>query len=159
MGNAWRIHVCGWGSTAVSPAPTPKPSPAPTAGFVIKIYAAGQPARGVNPTMKLLIAGSTKATYNAGGNAQNGVFQEFTYTSKTKVTPDQIRIRFTNDYYNQSRGEDRNLRIDRINIGGVDYQTEAATVLSQGSYTSATGCAQGFKLSEWLNCNGFFQYK
>ncbi|MCG8449422.1 MAG: PQQ-dependent sugar dehydrogenase, partial [Pirellulales bacterium] len=56
-------------------------------------------------------------------------------------------------------GEDINLRVDKLILDGTTYQSEASDTFSTGSYTSATGCAPGAKESEYLYCNGHFEYQ
>jgi hypothetical protein len=141
--------------------PTPTPLPTPTVGSIIKIYAAGTPAQGVYPTMQLVLAGKiAKSFSNINGNPFVRPFREYTYTIPVpvKITPDQVRVAFTNDYYGGS-GQDRNLIVDKINIDGVDYQSEASTVFSTGSWDPANGCSPGKKQTEWLVCNGYLEYR
>lgn len=61
--------------------------------------------------------------------------------------------------YLPAKKEDRNLIVDKINIDGKDYQSEAATTYSLGSWAPSDGCKAGFKKSEWLHCNGYFEYR
>lgn len=142
-----------------TPVPTiPLPTPSPVAnGQTITIYAAGQSANGSYPTMKLWINGKNVKSWTVKGNATDGVFQTFTYTAAQPFALNQMRIRFTNDYYGS--GGDRNLRVDRVVVGGTTYQSEASTTYSTGTWNSTTGCAAGNKSSEWLQCNGYFQYQ
>lgn len=149
------------------PTPTPSATPTPTAtpigGSNIVIFAAGQSARSIAPIMRLeLFNAKTKkwervGTYSVGGNPGNREFQQFSFNSNYKVTLGQVRVRFTNDY--SRNGEDRNLMVDRVVIDGVTYQTEAVTVYSTGSWSANNGCRAGFKSSEWLHCNGYFEYR
>lgn len=119
---------------------------------VVRVFAAG--ATGTE-TISLLIDGATVSTFtNVGGNYNTGVFQTFTYNSPTPVTPDKVRVAFTNDGSTPA-GADRNVRIDAISINGVRYESEAPYVFSIGS--GATG-DPGFAQSEILFVNGYFQY-
>ena len=68
-----------------------------------------------------------------------------------------VRLRFVND--RSGVGFDRNVWVDYLRVDGETYQTESPGVFSTGTYTSATGCADGNKQSEWLHCNGYFQYE
>jgi glucose/arabinose dehydrogenase len=132
-------------------------TPPPPSGSTVVIYAAGTPVAGVYPSFDLLVDNVKVASFsNVRGDAKARVFQQFTYSSPTALTIRQLRVRFTNDAY--APPEDRNLRVDRITLDGVDYQSEASTVLSTGTWSQATGCAAGNKSSEWLDCNGYFQY-
>ncbi len=108
--------------------------------------------------MNLQISGTIVSTwYNVNGNANTPSYKTYRYNSPTKVSASQIRVNFTNDAC-CSKG-DRNLRVDKINIDGVDYQTEDPSVYSLGVWDSSSGCGPGYKPSEWLSCNGYFQYK
>ena len=129
----------------------------PAAGSVVKIFAAGTSALGVFPTMNLLIDGVVSSTYqNIQGDANGRTFIEYDYLSLTKLTINQLKLQFTNDFATAT--EDRNLRVDKIVLDGTEYQTEALTTNSTGTWDSATGCGAGNKQSEWLHCNGIFSY-
>ncbi|TWU51777.1 DUF4347 domain-containing protein [Rubripirellula reticaptiva] len=103
--------------------------------------------------MLLQIDEVTVATYN---NLSTN-FQQYLFDADG-VNADQVRIVFTNDFYDPANGIDRNLRVDKINIDGVDYQTEAPEVFSTGTWLSVDGIAPGNRLSDTLHTNGYFQY-
>ncbi|MCJ7740834.1 hypothetical protein MUP32_06010, partial [Candidatus Microgenomates bacterium] len=65
-----------------------------------------------------------------------------------KVAPGMIRVKFTNDAYKPSAKppQDRNLRVDKIYVNDVAYETENARRSGSGS-------------GEWLYSNGYFQYQ
>ncbi len=108
--------------------------------------------------MALQIDGNTVATFdNVGGNANQGVFQTFTY-NVDGISADRVRVRFTDDLYVPSQGIDRNLRVDNITIDGVVFETEGNSVYSTGSWKPADGIVAGNRNSEFLNANGYFQY-
>lgn len=140
---------------------TPTPSPI-TTGSTIKIYAAGTPANRVFPTMQLLLNGHlAKSFSNVSGNPSIRPYAEYSFTIPVavKVTPDQVRVAFVNDQYS-GPNNDRNLFVDKINIDGVDYETERSTTYSTGSWSiSKKNCAPGFFQTEALVCNGFFEYR
>lgn len=126
-------------------------------GSVVKIFAAGTAAAGVFPTMNLLIDGAVLSTYqNIQGDANARTFIEYDYLSPTKLSINQLKLQFTNDFATAT--EDRNLRVDKIVLDGIEYQTEAPTTNSTGTWDSATGCSAGNKQSEWMHCNGIFSY-
>jgi glucose/arabinose dehydrogenase len=109
--------------------------------------------------MQLQIDGVTVQTWNnIGGNAGAGTFQTYTYSGGAGVTADRVRVLFTNDLYNPAQGIDRNLRIDSINVNGTVFQTEHPSVFSTGTWKAADGIQPGFRQSEWLHANGYFQY-
>jgi hypothetical protein len=142
-----------------TPVPTNTPIPTSSTGSTITVYAAGTQANQVYPTMRLLINNTVVQTWKGiKGDAANGVYQAFSYQTSGTILPKQIKVQFTNDLYVGS-GNDRNLRVDKITINGVDYQTEASTVKSTGSWDPTNGCSIGNKQSEWLQCNGYFQYQ
>lgn len=117
----------------------------------IAIKAYGTPAGGVYPSMDLRINGSTVKTWSVTGTS--AVYD--TYVDGA-VDPAAVSVWFTNDLY--ALPEDRNLMVDFIKIGSVAYQTENLAVYSEGSWAASDGCAGGYKQSEWLHCNGHFQY-
>ena len=74
-----------------------------------------------------------------------------------KSTRLTFRVSFINDRYDPANGIDSNLAIDRIEIAGTVYQTEAQTLLA-GTYVNGVGIVPGFRLSEILLTNGYFQF-
>lgn len=130
----------------------------PTTGSTVTIYAAGTAFGGVYPSMDLIVNGTAIASWSdIRGIPQLRVFNKYTFVTPTKITSSsQVRVSFTNDASGSK--EDRNLRIDKIVIDGVTYQSEARTTYSTGSWLKGDGCASGYKKSEWLHCNGYFRY-
>ena len=122
----------------------------------ISIWAQGTPAYGIGPRMTLYVEEdgvfNKKADWHVWIN-----YQEYTYTLAPGVNPSRIRIGFDNDYW-WPPYEDRNLKVDKIVVDGVTYQTEDPLVYSVGVWDAATDCNPGYKQSEWLACNGYFQY-
>ena len=136
--------------------PTPQPTPQPT-GSTISVFAAGTPAQGIYPNLDITADGQSIQKINdIRGNPDSRQFQQFTFTTATKITIGQLQLNYTNDLV--VNGEDRNLRIDRLIIDGVEYQVEAPTTLSTGTWSSQNGCAAGNKQSEWLHCGGYFKF-
>lgn len=128
-------------------------------GSTIKIYAAGTPVNNVYPTMKLSISGKVvKTFYDVRGNPNNRNFLTLSYSDPNTISSSSVRLSFTNDAYKPKINQDRNLVIDKININGVDYQAEDVSVYAQGG-KGLNGCANGFLKTEWLLCNGYFQFK
>lgn len=121
----------------------------------ITVYAAGATNQ---EQMQLQIDGQTVQTWNnIGGNFNNRQFVAYTYDG-TNVDPGRIRVRFTNDRYEPANNIDRNLRVDRIQIGNQTYQTEDPQVFSTGTWKPADGIVPGFRESEILHANGYFQF-
>jgi hypothetical protein len=145
QGSAWDAGA--YESTASSG------TPPPSGTGLITVYAAGTQAAGVYPTMQLQLNGSVVRTWTSVVGEQRA----FQYTAGRTVKPSEVRVALTNSATDSS-GNARMLRVNRINIDGTDYQTEAPTTYSTGTWTSSTGCAGGYKQSEWLACNGYFQY-
>jgi cytochrome c553 len=119
-------------------------------GTSITIYAAGN----LNTErMALKIDGKTVKTWtNIQGNASDGKFVAYQYTTQESVSASQLQVAYTND-----QGK-RDLRVDKILINKTTYQSEAATTYSTGTWSSGKGCGSGYKQSEWLHCNGYFAY-
>jgi hypothetical protein len=92
------------------------------------------------------------------GNPDTRNFIKFEYTDPAKLQHNQIRVAFTNDYFNWFRRQDRNLRVDKIVLDGIIYESEAPGTYSTGTWASGDGCSSGNKQSEWLHCRGYFQY-
>ena len=55
-------------------------------------------------------------------------------------------------------GIDRNVRIDKIVVDGETIETESADVFSTGTWKPGDGVVPGFRESETLHSNGYFQY-
>ncbi len=140
---------------------TPTSTPIPTVSSTkIHIYAAGTPYTGVYPTMELRINGQTvKRFTDIRGNPALRLFTRYTYTLPRALAPqDVLRVHYTNS--SQADGNlKRKLRIDRVVIHNVTYQSEASTTYSTGTWSSSTNsCSRRYAKSEWLHCNGYFQY-
>jgi hypothetical protein len=117
----------------------------------IAILAAG---RAGTETMVLQIDGVAVQTWaNVGGNAATGVFNTFNYTHPTDVTADRVRVAFTSD-----TGGSTDLRVDRIQVANIQYETEAADTFSTGA-TIGGAPSPGFRTTETLQANGYFQYR
>lgn len=108
--------------------------------------------------LELQVDGVTIATQqlSATGNV---------YSSRATTTPvefdipagldhGQIRIAFNND--GLVGGVSRDLRVDRIELEGVTYETNDMVIESAGSFSNGA-CRRGFLESVVLACNGWFQ--
>ncbi len=108
--------------------------------------------------MLLQIDGQTVATYNnVGGDADAEQYVTFTYAADG-ISADRVRVQFANDLYEPANGIDRNLRVDSITIDGVTFQTEDLSVFSTGVWLPEDGIEPGYRQSEYLASNGYFQY-
>ena len=121
----------------------------------IQIYAAGQIGE---EEMQLQVGNEVVGTWTmTGTDAGDRLFGEFSVAIEN-ASIDDIRINFTNDLWRPEIGFDRNLRVDRIVVDGVTYQTEDSSVFSTGSWRPEDGIVPGFRQSEYLNANGHFQF-
>ncbi|MEO1524755.1 MAG: DUF4347 domain-containing protein [Planctomycetota bacterium] len=84
--------------------------------------------------------------------------QTFVYTQSGGLVADQVRIEFFGDEYDPDLGIDRNLIVDFIRIDGVTFETEAPTTFSTGTWLEADGIVPGFRLSETLHTDGYFEF-
>ena len=85
-------------------------------------------------------------------------YETYTLRVDGEVTPDQIRVVFLNDAYNPSVGFDRNLQVDNIVVNSRVIETESDQVFSTGTWDPVDGVTAGFKNSEILHSNGYFQF-
>ena len=74
------------------------------------------------------------------------------------ITTDDVRIVFLNDFFDPATGADSNLIVDAIAIDGNRFETETNNVFSTGTFLNADGIQPGFRNSEVLHANGFFQF-
>ncbi|EMB18655.1 DUF4347 domain-containing protein [Rhodopirellula europaea] len=116
----------------------------------ITVRASG--ARG-EEQMMVQVDGATVATFeNVATTSQD-------YTIELDgVNASQIRVAFTNDLYDETNGIDRNLIVDNITVDGVIYEAEAPEVYSTGTWKEEDGIVPGFRESEFLHTNGYFQF-
>ena len=122
----------------------------------VDVFAAGVTNQ---ETIELKIDDAVVRTWtNVGGDAYGGQFVQLTYTTAQEIDSSQIKIEFTNDDFDDATGVDRNVRIDRIVVDGVTTQTESSGVFSTGTWKAVDGIVPGFRQSEYLHANGYFQY-
>lgn len=117
----------------------------------VTILARGEDGR---ENMSLLIDGTVVRSWSSIGTT----LREFRHTASSALRPEQIRVAFTNDRWEPAVGIDYNLQVDAVRIGPTLYQTEAPTVFSTGSWLPSDGVVAGFRRSEVLNADGYFQY-
>ncbi len=97
-------------------------------------------------------------TWNLNSEASNRSFEVLVYETPETISADQVRLQFVNDRYRPAEGIDRNVLIDSVTIDGVQYQTESPEVFSTGTWKAADGIQPGFRESEILHTNGYFQF-
>ena len=95
---------------------------------------------------------------NLGGDAYGNQFVRLTYETPDVVDPSDIKIEFINDLFDAASGTDRNVRVDRIEVDGTVIQTESPGVFSTGTWKPEDGVVPGFRQSEYLHTDGYFQY-
>ena len=126
-------------------------------GSTIEIHAGAEdgPAE-----MQLLIDGVPVQTWSdVDADAEQRQFDVFTFVAPNTVTADQVRVAFTEDFYDEAAGIDRNLVIDKIVIDGQTFETEDPSVFSTGTYVEAQqSIVPGYWEEEILNSEGYFQY-
>lgn len=123
-------------------------------GSTVEIHAAGTQGSGDYPRMRLLVKGIAVASFRVTPfqpGTWSGPTQVYTHKHPGKLSAKDLRVQF----YNDANGRD--LFVDRIIVDGQSYESEAPTTFSFGSW-GANGCGPGYKRSEWLHCNGYFQY-
>lgn len=108
--------------------------------------------------MDLLIDGAVVDSWTVPAGGDAGQFSTFSWNTSQTIRADQVRVRFTNDAYDPANGIDSNLRVDAIEIDGQRFETEAPNVFSTGTWLPEDGVQPGFRESEYLNGNGYFQY-
>ncbi len=116
----------------------------------LKVFARGDTGQ---EQMQVLVDGNVVRTFS--NVSQGGT----TYSVNVgNVSPSSIRIAFSNDAYDPAQGLDRNLVVDAIELNGTRYETEAGNVFSTGTWRPGDGIVPGFRQSETLHSNGYFQY-
>ncbi|HBJ37281.1 MAG TPA: hypothetical protein DDZ51_21515 [Planctomycetaceae bacterium] len=121
----------------------------------VQLFAAGSDG---TEQMQLRIDGVAVQTWQLEAGAEEGNFRAYVFESNTPLNANQVRVEFLNDNYDPQNGIDANLRLDAISIDGVRFETEDPAVFSTGTYRSADGIVPGFRQSEYLHTNGYFQF-
>lgn len=81
----------------------------------------------------------------------------FQFDTFDQIAVEDLKISFTNDFFDAVAGVDRNLIVEKIVVDGVTYETEHPSTFSTGSWT-ADGLSPGTWETEYLHAGGFFQY-
>ena len=123
---------------------------APSTGSVIEIDARGQTG---DELLNLEINGERVKSWQVDTH-----FDTYTFRSSVPISPDQVRIVFSNDASDPSTGYDRNLQVDKIRVDGGSIETESNSVFSTGTYRPEDGVTPGIRNSEFLHANGYFQF-
>lgn len=121
----------------------------------VELFAAGDVG---NELMQLQVDEVAVQTWRLGTGAAQGNFQRFVYETPETLAPNRIRVAFLNDSYDPANGIDANLRLDAMVLDGIRYETESPSVFSTGTWRPEDGVAPGFRESEYLHANGYFQF-
>ena len=121
----------------------------------VQIFASGTQG---GEQLQLQIDGNVAETFVIGVGTSILNDQTFFFETAETITADDVRIEFLNDSFNAATGADSNLIIDAIEVDGVRFETESSTTFSTGTFLNADGIQPGFRQSETLHANGFFQY-
>ena len=127
-------------------------APGSGAGSIIQINATGDTGQ---ESISLLIDDQVVATFDNISTAGQVLAYE---AAEGALTPDRIKVAFTNDLFEPGQGIDRNVTIESISIDGTTFATDDPTVFSTGSWLEADGVSPGFGRGDVLNANGFFAY-
>ena len=108
--------------------------------------------------LQLQINGAVAETFQIGIGTSVLNDQTFTFETAETISADDVRIEFLNDVFDADTGTDSNLTVDAIVVDGVRFETESSNVFSTGTFLNADGIQPGFRQSETLHSEGFFQY-
>ncbi len=114
-------------------------------------------ARGDEGTERfnLLIDGEVARTFTV---SDSGQYETYSYTHSSTVSAADIRVEFINDQWDPAAGVDSNLEVDYLSVDGKAYQTESPAVYSTGTWKEEDGVVAGYRESETLHTNGYFQF-
>ena len=116
----------------------------------VQIFAAGSEG---GENFNLLIDGAVVDNFTTSTE-----FSNFSYTTTDTVDGGDVRVEFTNDIWDPANGIDSNLIVDYIQIDGQTFQTEDPSVFSTGTWLEADGVQPGFRESQFLHADGYFQF-
>ena len=102
---------------------------------------------------ELSIGGVVVATHTVTSE-----FERYTYQADGQVAIGDVRVEFINDVWDPDNGIDNNLIVDKVEIDGRAYETESDDVYSTGTWKPDDGITPGFRNSQMLNGNGYFQF-
>ena len=125
--NGYLLDMRSFSLEAATPVVEP-PAPQPDAPTSVTVYAGGETANGVGPAFTVLADGKVigSAKVSSAKASFDGTYDAFVFALNGDTAPDDIAIRFTNDRYIQpgGAGNDRNLFIDRIELGDAVFEAE-----------------------------------
>ena len=100
----------------------------------------------------LILNGQTVQTFTTSTS-----FQTFSFNSNRNIELSDVTIEFFGDQFDSSQNLDTDLEVDFVSIDGIQFETEASTTFSTGTYL-ADGIQPGFRLSQTLHTNGVFNF-
>ena len=104
----------------------------------------------------LYVDNQVVATFDdLGTGAYSNRFNTLSYQSEEAISAGDVRIEFVNDAYTPVY---RDVQIDAIVIDGERFEAESPDVFSTGTWKRADGVVAGFRESEFLQVNGYFQF-
>lgn len=106
--------------------------------------------------INLVVDNQVVATFDdLGTGAYANRFNTLTYQSEETISAGDVRIEFVNDAYSPVY---RDVQIDAIVIDGERFEAESSDVFSTGTWKRADGVVAGYRESEFLQVNGYFQF-
>ena len=104
----------------------------------------------------LYVDNQVVATFDdLGTGAYSNRFNTLSYQSEEAISAGDVRIEFVNDAYTPVY---RDVQIDAIVIDGERFEAESPDVYSTGTWKRADGVVAGYRESEFLQVNGYFQF-
>ncbi len=113
----------------------------------VHVYARGRTG---TESFDLVINGSTWRTFDL----ETG-YRVYSYLYTPGPGEDTVSVRIESN----GPGWPNAVIVDYIDVEGFKLDTSDGRTLSSGSWNSSTGCAEGFKRSDWLTCdNAWLEY-
>ncbi len=135
--------------------------PVRAAGSTLVIHAVGHHG---TENINIVIDGTRVESFNPEPATIGSFFslrpdpgwKTYTYNHPTTITASDVRLEFTNDMHSDTIKRD--VRVDKIVIDGVTFETEDPSVESRGNWNVARCSSVGNFNVDSLYCNGYFQY-
>jgi parallel beta-helix repeat protein len=146
---AWNCHDNKWQLQIINNTGTTN------SGSKTIIYAAGRFGDGAYPTMELIIDNNVVASWIVDGDVETPKFNAYYYNHTSVIDKNSaVRVNYPNDVW----GSIRDLRVDKIVIDNVTYESESPSNINTGQ-SDGTRCG-GYDSpgNEWLVCSGYIQY-
>ncbi|TWU57012.1 Soluble aldose sugar dehydrogenase YliI precursor [Rubripirellula tenax] len=121
----------------------------------IEIRAAGSIG---NEEMQLQIGNQIVQTFTVTNDGVFGRNYQSYFADIDGADINDVRINFVNSQYDPANNIDGNLGIDWIRVDGTQYETEDPSTFSTGTWVPGVGITPGYKQSEILHADGYFQF-